>query len=147
MQNESSPLRGVSSASPALVYIDPPADAFASGVKRVWADDGTKLGALRVAAACLSKATGWDEEASVHHILTDGLMSAPVTAHVSYGLAGTRVLESSPEARCSRSFCRYGESSRQHLSRDQAIDCWTILSRLQASAPFGTAAESPVSGA
>ena len=93
MQNESSPLRSVSSASPALVYIDPPADAFASGVKRVRADDGTKLGALRVAAARLSEATGWDEAASVHHILTGGLMSAPVTAQVSYGLAGTRLLD------------------------------------------------------
>ena len=62
----------MSSASPTLAYIDPPADAFAFGVKRVRADDGTKLGALRVAAARLSEDTGWDEAASVHHILTDG---------------------------------------------------------------------------
>ena len=93
MSNGSSPFRGVSSASPTLAYIDPPADAFAFAVKRVRADDGTKLGALRVAAARLSKDTGWDEAASVHHILTDGLMSVPVTAHVSYGLGGTRVLD------------------------------------------------------
>ena len=58
MQKGSSPLRGVSSASPTLAYIDPPPDAFAFGVKRVWADDGTKLGALRVAAARLSKGYG-----------------------------------------------------------------------------------------
>ena len=35
MSNGSSPFRGVSSGSPTLAYIDPPADAFAFGVKRV----------------------------------------------------------------------------------------------------------------
>ncbi len=79
MQAETSPIRRIGHEAPVLDYFEVVAPGEAT-MKRVRADDGSVLGNLREAADGLAKATRWSQVASVHHILTGGVMSAPVYA-------------------------------------------------------------------
>ncbi len=79
MQAETSPIRRIGREAPILDYFEVVAPGEAT-MKPVRADDGSVLGNLREAADGLAKATRWSQVASVHHILTGGVMSAPVYA-------------------------------------------------------------------
>ncbi len=80
LRAKTSPLRYIRREAGVLDYLGIVApDEFV--LKRVVVDDGTALGDLLGAAESIAKATGWSQLAAVHHILTGGVMSSPVSAH------------------------------------------------------------------
>ncbi len=79
LQDRRSPIRQIGSEAPLLEYLAP-AESRRFEVKHIRADDGTILGNQLEAANRLAKATGWDQLAACHHLLTGGVMSSPVRA-------------------------------------------------------------------
>ncbi len=78
-------LRSLNVGTDVLPYL-PAVDTSATeiGVKRVYAPPGSRLEMVLGAAQRVASATGWDLVNAVHHLLTGGLMTAPVHARVSY---------------------------------------------------------------
>lgn len=89
-------LHSISTLVNVLPYL--PGDASsgqAMGVKRVQAPPGSRLEEVLLAAQRVEAATGWSLVASLHHLLTDGLMSSPLEAtSVVRAVRGTRLHES-----------------------------------------------------
>ena len=79
LQDRRSPIRHIGSEAPLLEYLAP-VESRRFEVKHIRADDGTILGNLHEAANRLAKATGWNQLAACHHLLTGGVMSSPVRA-------------------------------------------------------------------
>ncbi len=79
LQNRRSPIRHIGSEASLLEYLAP-IESRRFEVKHIRADAGTILGNLLEAANRLAKATGWDQLAACHHLLTGGVMSSPVRA-------------------------------------------------------------------
>lgn len=71
-----SPLRQIGAKRQTLHYLAPDNGEWIH--RRVYALNNTDLGKLREAADKLSDATGWDQLAACHHLLTGGVMSSPV---------------------------------------------------------------------
>jgi hypothetical protein len=84
---ESGPLRSIGHLNPLLDYLAPHASGKLE-IRRVPTDDGTILDRVRRSAEALARVTLWSKVASVHHILTGGVTSAPVTAtsHNRWGI-------------------------------------------------------------
>ena len=79
LQDSRSPIRQIGSKAPLLEYLAP-IESRRFEVKNIRADDGTILGNLLEASIRLAKATGWNQLAACHHLLTGGVMSSPVRA-------------------------------------------------------------------
>lgn len=76
-------LRTIKVGTDVLPYL-PAVDASVHevGVRRVYVQYGSRLGAVREAAERIAAATGWEVLAAVHHLLTGGEMASPVrTTH------------------------------------------------------------------
>ena len=89
-------LHSISTLVNVLPYL--PGDASSgqtTGVKRVHAPPGSRLERVLLAAQRVAAATGWSLVASLHHLLTGGLMSSPLEAtSVVRAVRGTRLHES-----------------------------------------------------
>jgi hypothetical protein len=79
IKGDRSPIRRIGNEGPVLAYIGR-TESGQFVLKRIRADEGTVLGNLREASDRLAKATEWDQLAACHHLLTGGVMSAPVGA-------------------------------------------------------------------